>query len=87
MRQPALSEPAVLARIQPPRQRPGLGPAARIIRGALADTRGARGRARAVRDAARSGAEISEAVLAGLTPLHSQQIELFPDSLTGKVAR
>ena len=58
-----------------------------VVRGALADTRGARGRARAVRDAARNGAEISEAVLAGLTPLHSQQIELFPDNLTGKVAR
>jgi len=49
------------------------------VRGALADTRGARGRARAVRDAARDGAEISEAVLAGLRPVHVQQIELFPD--------
>ena len=50
-----------------------------IVRGALADTRGARGRARAVRDAARDGAEISEAVLAGLRPVHLHQIELFPD--------
>jgi len=47
------------------------------VRGALADTRGARGRARAVRDAARDGAEISEAVLAGLRPVHAGQIELF----------
>jgi hypothetical protein len=49
-----------------------------VVRGALADTRGARGRARAVRDAARGGAEISEAVLAGLQPVHLGQIELFP---------
>ena len=48
-----------------------------IVGGALADTRGARGRARAVRDAARNGAEISEAVLAGLRPVHAGQIELF----------
>lgn len=47
------------------------------VRGALADTRGARGRARAVRDAARDGAEISEAVLAGLRPVHRGQIDLF----------
>ena len=50
-----------------------------IVRGSLTDTRGARGRARAVRDAARNGAEIREAVLAGLRPVHVQQIELFPD--------
>ena len=52
-----------------------------IVRGALADTRGARGRARAVRDAARDGAEISEAVLAGLRPVHRGQLEfdLFAD--------
>ena len=49
-----------------------------IVHGALTDTRGARGRARAVRDAARDGAEISEAVLAGLRPVHVEQIELFP---------
>ena len=36
-----------------------------VVRGALTDTRGARGRARAVRDAARAGSPISEAVLAG----------------------
>jgi hypothetical protein len=50
-----------------------------IVRGALADTRGARGRARAVRDAAKDGAEISQAVLAGLRPVHLEQIELFID--------
>ena len=49
------------------------------LRGALADTRGARGRARAVRDAARNGAAISEAVLAGWPPVHLHQIGLFPD--------
>ncbi len=49
-----------------------------VVRGALADTRGARGRARAVRDAARNGAAISEAVLAGMPPVHLYQIELFP---------
>ena len=48
-----------------------------VVRGALADTRGARGRARAVRDAARDGAEISEAVLAGLRPVHLAQLDLF----------
>ena len=47
--------------------------------GALTDTRGARGRARAVRDAARAGAEISQAVLAGIRPVHLEQIALFPD--------
>jgi hypothetical protein len=52
-----------------------------VVRGALADTRGARGRARAVRDAARNGAAISEAVLAGLPPVHLHQIELFPDGV------
>lgn len=51
-----------------------------LVRGSLADTRGARARARAVRNAARDGAEISEAVLAGLRPVHRDQIELFTDS-------
>ena len=50
-----------------------------IVRGALADTRGARGRARAVRDAAKDGAGISQAVLAGLRPVHFDQLELFVD--------
>ena len=49
-----------------------------VVRGALTDTRGARGRARAVRDAARAGAEISQAVLAGIRPVHLEQIALFP---------
>ena len=53
-----------------------------VFRSPLTDTRGARGRARAVRDAARDaardGAPISEAVLAGLRPVHLEQIELFP---------
>lgn len=46
--------------------------------GPLADTRGARGRARAVRDAARSGQDVTEAVLAGLPPVHRDQQVLFP---------
>ena len=49
-----------------------------LVRGALADTRGARGRARAVRDAARDGAEISEAVLAGLRPVHLRSDRTVP---------
>jgi len=51
-----------------------------VVRGALTDTRGARGRARAVRDAPRAGSPISEAVLAGLQPVHLDQIELFTDA-------
>ena len=51
-----------------------------LVRGALADTRGARGRARAVRDAARDGAPISEAVLAGHQPVHRNQLEMFPSA-------
>ena len=50
--------------------------------GALTDTRGARGRARAVRDAARDGADVQEAVLAGWKPVHRDQLELF-DPPTG----
>jgi hypothetical protein len=49
-----------------------------VVRGALTGTRGARGRGRAVRDAARAGAEISQAVLAGIRPVHLEQIALFP---------
>ena len=56
-----------------------------IVRGALTDTRSARGRARAVRDAARNGAAISEAVLAGLRPVHLHQIELFPENIISEV--
>lgn len=58
-----------------------------MVRGALTDTRGARGRARAVRDAARSGASIADAVLAGLPPVHLHQMELFPDDITSKADR
>jgi hypothetical protein len=47
-----------------------------VVRGALGDTRGSRGRARAVRDAARGG-EMADAVLAGLRPLDRDQCELF----------
>ena len=47
------------------------------VRGSLADGRGARGRARAVRDAARQGEDISEAVLAGWLPVHRDQHDLF----------
>ena len=54
-----------------------------MFRGALTDTRGARGRARAVRDAARAGVEISQAVLAGIRPVHLDQIALFPDLVDG----
>ena len=43
-----------------------------VVRSPLTDTRGAR--ARAVRDAA----DIGEARLAGLRPVHLEQIELFP---------
>ena len=50
-----------------------------LVRGALTDTRGPRGRARAVRDAARAGVEISQAVRAGIRPVHLEQIALFPD--------
>ena len=49
-----------------------------VVRGALADTRGARGRARAVRDAAREGQPVERAVLAGLRPVHRDQYELWP---------
>lgn len=48
-----------------------------IVRGPLADIRGARGRARAVRDAARNGQPVEEAVLAGLRPVHRDQAALF----------
>ena len=49
-----------------------------VVRGPLADMRGARGRARAVRDAARSGQSVEQAVLAGLRPVHREQLDLFP---------
>lgn len=46
----------------------------------LAGVRGARGRARAVRDAARDGTPI-KAVLAGLRPVHRGQTDLFAADL------
>lgn len=48
------------------------------VGGPLADVRGARGRARAVRQAARDGQPIEQAVLAGLRPVHRAQVALFP---------
>lgn len=47
------------------------------VRGSLADRRGSRGRARAVRDAARRGDDVDAAVLAGWLPVHRDQHELF----------
>lgn len=48
-----------------------------VVRSPLADMRGARGRAKAIRDAARDGADISAAVLAGVRPVHRDQGALF----------
>ena len=48
-----------------------------VVRGSLADTRGARGRAAAIRDAARTGGDTADAVLAGLPPVHRDQLGLF----------
>ena len=48
-----------------------------IVRGPLADVRGARGRARAVRDAVKSGQPVDQAMLAGLRPVHRAQLDLF----------
>ncbi len=47
------------------------------VRGSLSDRRGARGRARAVRDAARAGVDLNQAVLAGWLPVHRDQHDLF----------
>ena len=50
------------------------------------DTRGARGRApRRQGRRTRAGAAISEAVLAGLPPVHLHQIELFSDDIICEV--
>lgn len=43
----------------------------------LADVRGARGRARAVRDAAREGADVAVAMDAGTRPVHRDQLSFF----------
>lgn len=45
--------------------------------GALRDTRGARGRARAIRDAARAGADIPAAMAAGLAEIDKNQGTLW----------
>lgn len=46
------------------------------IRSPLADLRGARGRSREIRDAARDGADVAAAVLAGVRPVHRDQLSL-----------
>lgn len=56
-----------------------------IVRGPLSDTRGARGRARAVRDAARAGGDVERAASAGLLPVHRDQLDLFDRSLLGRL--
>lgn len=55
-----------------------------IVRGPLADVRGARGRARAVRDAARNGQPVEEAVLAGLLGVRVAGSGVTPSSATLK---
>lgn len=47
------------------------------IRSPLADLRGARGRSREIRDAARDGADVAAAVVAGVRPVHRDQTALF----------
>jgi hypothetical protein len=49
------------------------------VLGALADVRGARGRAREIRDAARAGEDIDAAVLAGAAPAHRAQLPMFAE--------
>lgn len=49
----------------------------RGVRSPLADLRGARGRSREIRDAARDGADVAAAVLAGVRPVHRDQTSLF----------
>jgi hypothetical protein len=78
MRQPSVPDPICWRESNHRAKGQDYGRGRDLVRGAIADTRGARGRARAVRDAARSGAAVSEAVLAGLQPVHAGQIELFP---------
>ena len=48
-----------------------------VICGPLADLRGARGRARAIRDAAKGSGEVDVALLAGSRPAHAAQLSLF----------
>jgi hypothetical protein len=50
----------------------------REVGGPLADVRGARGRARALRDAVRDGGDISDVEHAGAPPVHRDQLPLLP---------
>lgn len=47
------------------------------VRGPLTDVRGARGRARAVRDATNSWQPVDQAMFAGQRPVHRAQLGLF----------
>ena len=49
------------------------------VLGPLADTRGARGRAREIRDAARAGVDIEAAGLTGAPAAHRAQLAMFPE--------
>lgn len=49
------------------------------VRGPLADVRGSRGRARAVRDAVRSGGDVADVELAGASEAHRDQLALFAE--------
>lgn len=49
------------------------------VLGALADARGARGRAREIRDAARAGDDVDAAGLAGAHDAHRAQLSMFPE--------
>lgn len=51
----------------------------REILGPLADARGARGRARAVRDALRRGDDLDAVILAGASEMHRNQLVLLAD--------
>lgn len=51
----------------------------REVRGPLADVRGSRGRARAVRDAVRSGDDVADVELAGASEAHRDQLGLFAE--------
>ena len=56
-----------------------------VVRGPLADTRGARGRAYAIRAAARSGTDVAGAIRDGLRPVHRDQL-LLPTLESGSAA-
>ena len=50
----------------------------RDVGGPLADVRGARGRARALRDTVRAGGDLSDIEQAGTPPVHRDQLPLLP---------